>query len=231
MASVGRRSFPYLPTRNWWDLRRRFQTAVPREIDARYLGTVFGISEEAAKNLVPPLRAIGLIDDAGKPTERAIAWRDDEHYREVCQSIIADIYPDALVDAVPPADATRESAQRWFARETQTGEGAARKMAGFYLLLAEGDPAGATATADRQARTDGDGRKPRRTEAKLADAPARRVAGARSPAVVSPEAPPATDTGLPGLHVDVQVHIDSSASPEQIDLIFRSMAKYLYGRE
>lgn len=33
----------------------------------------------------------------------------------------------------------------------------------------------------------------------------------------------------PSLHIDVQVHIDSSASAEQIDQIFKSMASHLYG--
>ena len=35
----------------------------------------------------------------------------------------------------------------------------------------------------------------------------------------------------PALHVDIQVHIDSSASAEQIEQIFASMARHLYGRE
>lgn len=35
----------------------------------------------------------------------------------------------------------------------------------------------------------------------------------------------------PSLHIDVQIHIDSSASSEQIEQIFASMAKHLYGRE
>lgn len=35
----------------------------------------------------------------------------------------------------------------------------------------------------------------------------------------------------PALHVDLQIHIDASASPEQIEHIFVSMARYLYGRE
>ena len=34
----------------------------------------------------------------------------------------------------------------------------------------------------------------------------------------------------PTLHIDIQIHIDSSASAEQIDQIFSSMAKHLYGR-
>ena len=35
----------------------------------------------------------------------------------------------------------------------------------------------------------------------------------------------------PSLHIDVQVHIDATASAEQIDQIFASMAKHLYGRD
>ena len=38
-------------------------------------------------------------------------------------------------------------------------------------------------------------------------------------------------SNLPELHVDVQIHIDSTASPKQIDQIFASMARHLYGRE
>ena len=35
-------------------------------------------------------------------------------------------------------------------------------------------------------------------------------------------------SGEPSVHIDVQIHIDSSASPEQIDQIFASMARHLY---
>ena len=37
-------------------------------------------------------------------------------------------------------------------------------------------------------------------------------------------------TSFPQLHIDVQVHIDSTASSEQIEQIFKSMATHLYGR-
>ena len=48
-------------------------------------------------------------------------------------------------------------------------------------------------------------------------------------APLSPGPYPVSNT--PELHIDVQIHIDSSASAEQIDQIFASMAKHLYGRE
>ena len=35
----------------------------------------------------------------------------------------------------------------------------------------------------------------------------------------------------PALHIDIQVHIDPTSSAEQIDQIFASMAKHLYGNE
>ena len=37
-------------------------------------------------------------------------------------------------------------------------------------------------------------------------------------------------TQFPELHVDIQVHIDAAATPEQIEHIFASMARHLYGR-
>jgi hypothetical protein len=40
------------------------------------------------------------------------------------------------------------------------------------------------------------------------------------------------NTGFsPNLHIDIQIHIAADAKPEQIEKIFESMAKYLYGRE
>ena len=34
----------------------------------------------------------------------------------------------------------------------------------------------------------------------------------------------------PSVHIDIQVHIAPESSPEQIDQIFKSMAKHLYGK-
>ena len=38
------------------------------------------------------------------------------------------------------------------------------------------------------------------------------------------------DHHLPMLHIDVQIHISADAKPDQIDQIFASMAKHLYGK-
>ncbi len=54
-----------------------------------------------------------------------------------------------------------------------------------------------------------------------------------SPEQVAPDPVPEDVNGAigPALHLDLQIHIDSTATPEQIDKVFSSMAKYLYGRD
>ena len=42
---------------------------------------------------------------------------------------------------------------------------------------------------------------------------------------------PKVTVNEPSVHIDIQIHIDSSATPEQVDQIFASMARHLYGRE
>ena len=38
-------------------------------------------------------------------------------------------------------------------------------------------------------------------------------------------------SGGPSIHINVQIHIDPNSTPEQIDQIFSSMARHLYGRD
>ena len=49
------------------------------------------------------------------------------------------------------------------------------------------------------------------------------------PAEVNGKTP--TQPKRPDLHIDIQVHIDPTSSAEQIDQIFASMARHLYGHE
>jgi hypothetical protein len=211
-----------IPVKSWWDLRRSFGRSLPDEVNARYLATVLGISERAAANLQPNLRRVGLIDDRGVPTDRAVMWRDDTHYAEVCAAIVADVYPKELRDAAPPPDPGRDRVVSWFARTTRTGQAASSQMARLYLLLAEAnleDAASSVEASTRQARE-----RPPRTRsaqpAKLEGVRARNLADLA-----------AASTDNPSVHIDIQVHIDASASPGQIDQIFSSMAKHLYRRE
>jgi hypothetical protein len=211
-----------MPAKPWWTIRRRFQQSMPRRVDPSYLQTVLNVQEGHATNLIAPLRTVGLIDESGAPTDLAAEWRTDEGYKKACETMLKAVYPEALLDAVPPSAPDRDAAKGWFARELRVGEGAASKMASFYILLAEGDPNGETKPTEGASAT-------RRTTPKqktVADTPAReREQRDPDPPRVDPPASPD-----PSLHIDIQVHIPSDASPEQIESIFASMAKHLYRR-
>ena len=217
---VDRKIYPIISTRTWWDLRKAFGRSLPGEVSPRYLATVLGIQERAAANIVPNLRRVGLIHEDGAPTERAVLWRDDAHYADACTAILSESYPQQLTDAAPPPSPDRERVTGWFARETRTGSAASSQMARLYLLLAKAD-----ATDSEQSETSSGGALPTRPAA--AGKPSTKGVTRATPPPSLELSPRRTD---PSVHIDIQVHIDASASGEQIDQIFASMSKHLYGR-
>ena len=214
-----KKTYPRLPAKNWWTLRDRFKQTMPARVDADYLQSVMGLSSTAsAGNLMGPLRTLGLIDEKGAPTERALDWRHDESYKAVCDAIVAEVYPDALRSAFPDPSANTTGAVNWFARNTGAGQGAATGMAALYMMLLSGDLA---------ARTNG--------QTAVAVKPVKKASTTVRPQVAKPPtkqtdqhmAPVQRD--VPSVNVNVQIHISAEANSDQIDQIFKSMAEHLYG--
>ena len=226
-----RRTYPKIPAKNWFDLRRRIIQALPPALTVDYLQSVLGLEGPSARNLLPPLRAVGIIDDSGRLTDLAHEWRSDQDYADACARMLARTYPEDVIAAFPGPDVDRAGLERWFMRNARVGEAAARQLAAFYLLLAvpsleekEARPAAARETAPSARRTPaGEGRvaQKRGRGQGLPDKSANRLK----------EIEDATRIPMPSVHVDVQVHIDPGASAEQIDRIFSAMARHLYGRE
>jgi hypothetical protein len=232
MASdVGGRGFPKIPAKNWWELRRRFQRAMPNQVTPSYLQTVLAVKEGHAKNLIPQLQTIGLIDEDGKPTPLANEWRTDEGYASACQKVVSSVYPQGLRDAVPPAEPNRPAAANWFMREKGVGEGTASQMASFYILVSEADPAAGKATPPaqpaKQARRSGQSQKETKSASQQRTVAEKRTTDGHAPAEDGGRGSGARES-TPALHIDVQIHIPSDATPNQIDAIFASMAKHLY---
>ncbi len=182
-------------------------------------------------NLLSPLKRMGLIDNDGKPTERAIRWRDNDQYASVCEEIRREVYPHELLDIYPDADSPRANIENWFASTAHVGEQAKKKMAILYLLLAEADYTEQDSTS--QAKTPKAGKS---TPSPLKKStPTVKNDKVMSTIAVSPsteEAPRINERNLssmePSLHIDIQIHIASDASSTQIDQIFASMAKHFY---
>lgn len=219
-----KRSYPMMPTSNWWALRKKFRTTLPKEVSVTYLASALSMGKASAqKNVLPSLRITGLIDSENKPTDRAVKWRDDKQYPEVCKAIREEVYPQELLDLAPDASIDRSTVQTWFANHTGVGESAAGKLAGFYLLLAEADPSKESGTVTTTARGQD---KPVATARRGHERGKER---ARKPKPGSS----GNDDGQrevkrqPAVHVNIQIHISHEASANQIDQIFASMAKHL----
>jgi len=222
-----RRSFLGIPATVWWELCKRFQRSMPAQVTPSYLQTVLTIQEGHARNLIPMLKSIALISDDERPTPLANEWRTDEGYRDACTRILAAVYPTELRDAVPPDETNRSAAKRWFMRETGVGEVAASRMASFYTLLSQGDPA---VESGQRPKASVDSSQPAtraRQKGRPATSSATRKASAHAVAPIRNADSDPSPLG-PSVHIDVQIHIPSDASGDQIDAIFASMAKHLY---
>lgn len=237
MADEKKKGYPKIPRANWFLLRDKFKQRTPERVSPSYVATALSMGEASASaNIIPPLRAFGLIDDAGKPSDRAYDWRDDTKYAEVCKQIVESTYPQELRDLFHDASASTKDVENWFARNARVGQSAARAYSATYLMLLE---------ADLTKAKEQNGSKPKAANASgkpaKASPPAKAAKAAPAPAA-APAAPPETakpatghegeDSGArrgfsPKLHVDIQIHISPDSSPEQIDKIFESMAKHL----
>lgn len=226
-----KKSFPMLPAGHWWALRRKFKQSIPGVVTTNYLATVLDMGVDSARaNVYPFLRVLGIIDDDGKTTERAKHWRDDIHYAEVCKKILAEVYPDELLQAVPDPRGNRDGAKRWFANHTGAGENACARMAALYTVLVEADPDGGEETQKVASA------KPKKTkvpEKKTPESP-QNIRQVNAPPDAHPSAPlnvpPKNSDNGPDVSLNLQIHISADASPDQIEQIFAAMAKHIYKR-
>ena len=231
MADDSKQTFPMIPVSNWWTLRDRFKMSMPPSVSSSYLETVLKVSSGSAKNILYTLNQLTLLDDQYSPTNRAERWRHDDTYSSVCREIREDIYPEELFHAAPNPSEDRAAAERWFAGVAKVGTRASQRMAQTYQLLMEADPSkkpepkASTPTKSRT-RTKSSVLKvttPKAIDGSTESQPATKELIAPSPKLIS--------SNVPSLHIDIQIHIDSDATPEQIDQIFASMAKHLYKHE
>lgn len=225
-----KKAYPLLTSGVWWQLRERFKRAMPTLVDRDYIQTVLGVTVKSAGNYLGQLRMIGLVDAQGKPTDIARDWRLDDHYADACGAIVKNCYPAGLLEAVPDPGEDKVAAQRWFMRQG-AGEGTARLQASFLALVSSAELSDTPATSNSEKKQTP--RRPAKTTPKPEPSPAK---SAEEPATKG-----RVETGSgasqgnaapkgPDLHIDIQVHISADATPDQIDAVFASMAKHLYGR-
>ncbi|MEL7608811.1 MAG: DUF5343 domain-containing protein [Bacillota bacterium] len=229
-------SFPMLSVSAWWNIRKKFKQTIPGTVTPNYLASILNMQERSAgNNIMPYLKQIGIIDQEGKTGDRAKMWRDDVDYPKVCEEIKNEIYPKELLDIPVSSNDDKESVKRWFARSTGTGEAAVNKITAFYFLLCEADPAKEPNTSKTTPKNE----KSLRSKDTLPKAETKAVGKMTSSstvkttnAVKQPGLPPQHNAAaIPAININLQIHISSDASPEQIDKIFESMYKHIYSKK
>ena len=224
MVDDKKASYPLMPTGHWWTLRKKFQKSIPGIVTDSYIASVLNMKEASARtNILPSLRQVNIIDENGKTKERAKQWRDDAQYNKVCSDIIKEVYPQELLDACPDPILDKESAERWFANHTGSGQVAVRKMVSFYSLLSDANPEKAT---EQKAKT-----KNAKESKKSFTKQKASKQGTTKPNVEDKRQHIERSSSVPSMNINLQIHISADASPDQIDKIFESMAKYVYHRK
>jgi len=155
------------------------------------------------------LKFIGFIDSNGIPTAVWNEYRGAKHKQVLAKAIrtgYADLfalYPDANV---------RNNTELSHVFSTSSSGGSqviAKTVATFKALVDEADFSA--------------GSEP--TETSLPSGPLHHPAASAAP----PQHAPASRSGGPEVHIDIQIHISPDSSHEQTEKIFESMAKHLYG--
>lgn len=185
------------------------QVGVPQKVTHAWLKTI-GFTSSNDGSLVGILRKAGLVDGSGAPTERWGQFRGSQGKSVLGEGIrqgyseLYTVYPDAH-------SRSNTDLEHVFSSSSRAGRQAIQKAVSTFKNLA--------AEAEfRNDSVDGD----TSFEAEMLHAP---VANAEAASRASAK------TNSPSLHIDIQVHISSEASAEQIDQIFASMARHLYGRD
>lgn len=218
------KSFPMLSTSNWWKIRDKFQTALPTKVTTSYLISLLDLkdSHSASSNVLAPMRALGLVDSDGEPTDLARAWRLDDSYEEACNEMLENVYPRELLELLPEKEVNKTIAQNWFMKDG-VGKAASQKMTRLFALLKEADLS-KRATGGSNAKPS----KAKEKQGKVVTSGPKKTAGSTK-AEVAPSRSVDDSAQLgPNLHIDLQIHISPESTPEQIEAIFSSMAKHLY---
>lgn len=222
--------YPMISEKSWWQIRNQFKKTIPSVVNVSYLKSLLSLnSDQSARNIMAPLRQMGIIDAEGKPQSRATEWRSDAKYSEVCSTIVSEIYPQVLLDLFPDVQVDNSTAKSWFMDTCSLGDKAAGKITSTFSLLKNGQ-----VKADSEISKSTSTPKRNKTSKlksndtfEKADQPANislPTLNVNPPTLTSPS------PTVPSVHIDLQIHISPDASPDQIDSIFASMAKHLYGR-
>lgn len=180
--------------------------AVPAKVTNVWLKTV-GFTSSNDGSLIGVLRYVGLIDASGVPTPRWSQYRGSKH-KEILGDAIRDGYSDLYAVYPNAHDQSNADLENVFSTSTKGGKQVISKIVSTFRGLAD------------QATFSEEGAQNLELETEALHVPITKNPSSAKPGATGPG---------PSLHIDLQIHISPESSPEQIDQIFASMSKHLYG--
>ena len=183
-------------------------TGVPPKVTNTWLKSV-GFTSSNDASLIGILKFIGFIDESGTPQARWSAFRGAKHKSILGEAVrqgyaeLFAVYPDAQ-------KRNQNEIHAVFATSSSAGQQViAKTVATFKALVDEAA-----------------------FEGEVEAAPILDSGPLHKPVVEKHYGNPNTSkVGNASLHIDIQIHISPESSAEQIDSIFSSMAKHLYGSD
>ena len=191
------------------------QAKAPERFTVRFLESM-GFKGNADRLAIGVFKAIGLLDDQGKPTDRYFRYLDQTQSAQVLAEGIEDAYSD-LFQVNKKAynlDNSEIKNKMKTISQGQYSESVINKMAMTFTALAK--------LADFQTNPNSAASSPiEPNEAKVDP----------SPHVATSEVPKAVDTGLKsswgGLHYNIQLILPESRDPKVYEALFKSLKEHL----
>ena len=182
------------------------EVGVPQKATVQWLKTV-GFKSSNDASLIGVLKCIGLTDSSGVPTSRWTQYRGANH-KHVLGDAIREGYADLFAVYSDANQRSQDELDHVFSTSSTGGKQVIGKTISTFKALAEQAD---FPPVDEQ------------TDLQMASGPL------HTPAAPNSSADARSMASGPTLHIDIQVHISPEASPEQIEQVFASMAKHLYG--
>lgn len=183
------------------------EVGVPQKVTIQWLKTV-GFKSSNDASLIGVLKFVGLTDPSGVPTSRWTQYRGSNH-KQVLGEAIRQGYADLFAVYPDANQRTQADLDHVFSTSTSGGKQVIGKTVSTFKALAE---QAEFAPVNEQ------------TDLHMLSGPLHTPA-AQAPPTAGGRPP----TQGPTLHIDIQVHISPEASADQIEQVFASMAKHLYG--
>jgi hypothetical protein len=183
------------------------EVGVPQKVTVQWLKTL-GYTSSNDKSLLPVLKQVNLVDSSGIPNSNWTQYRG-ANYKALLGTLIRSGYAD-LFSVYPDANQrTPQEIEHVFSTVSTAGKQVVSKTVSTFRELCE------------MAEFSDSDIAPSAVE----------IGPMHAPVVSGRGGEQRQGRGGPSLHIDMQIHISPDSTPEQIDQIFKSMAKHLYGAE